>query len=600
MSFLVSNNNKIKNEGLTSSDGFQYHIAGDIFEPEISIEAIYELVSNGKTLPHLIGEFMLVIDDTESVYIISDEIATIKWYYYYDNEEFILSNNFWEIACIKDIGVDDINKNCIYEQLLLNQSLSNQTILKNVNTVPSGSVLCFSKSQSRLSVTKYNDIKYEDTPNSLNKKEVFDNIDKQLKKTIEKIIEMNNDAKIGVTISGGLDSRFPLPYIKDLDNPKMSYLIGTHKGFFNAYDYNSAKTMANMYNINLKFVNPFSQNMKEKIKIDILRNPNKASNILKAIDMGKSFDKDEFNILLTGAYGGLIGGRVLNKELLNSKDMEDLSKNLFFDYSQLKQFNNIEKGLTKYSVYSKRLNRLFKLFFKSNSLNKNNLKDKTIDQFMNSNFLISKETKSEIYQNIRSYVNKEKQLNKNNISIIMKMHLYRHGLTGAFESLHGQVKAYSIYHPYIYEYSKKWPVSFLENRSIMEEFLLFKHKELADIPLQNYNMPIKYRFNKTNVLLKAIIKIKAFFNFKLRGLSIDYNSWWNHKSVQELVHETFEKKDSYFYTIFNKKDIDKALKYPRHSHLIEYLLKIKLIVDMIENKEYKQLVDYPLKESSKY
>jgi len=182
----------------------------------------------------------------------------------------------------------------------------------------------------------------------------------------------------------------------------------------------------------------------------------------------------------------------------------------------------------------------------------------------------------------------------------MKLHLYRHSIQGAFESLHGQVKSYSIYHPYIYEYSKTWPTEFLENRSIMEEFLLSKHPILAEVPLQTYELPSKYRFKSISALHKVLLKLKALSMFVIRGLSIDYNSWWKSKEVKKLIEKTFQEDNIKFDELFKKEDIKKMLKYKRYDALIENLIKIKLMLDIVEKQEYHKLLDLNLGLSSKY
>lgn len=608
MSFLISSietkntdqQNNFWHKGMNAGTDFQYFMAGDIFEPTISISEVHSILKSDKEIPSLEGEFSLCIADDDTIYVINDEIGTLKWFYYYGDDGFILSNNFWEIADIKQLGLENLSDDAIYEYFIMLQSLQSKTFFKDIKVVPPGVVFTYSKKDSLLKITKYADISYQSDLKSINKEDIFDQIDLLLAKTIKKITDINKNCSIGVTVSGGLDSRFPLPYIQDLPNKKISYLIGIHKGFLEAFDFKSAKRMSNMYKMKLKLVNPFELDMQKKILIDIARNPLSASNILKAIDKSRAFAPNEdFNILLTGAYGGLIGGRVLNKALLNSKESLELAKNLFFDYSQLKHINRLESGYSNWWFLKEAFARLTKLFFNKHVIDVEKNKNISITHFLDSDFLIPKNKKQKTFEEIFEFVKTEKNNNKNNLSIIMKVHLYRHSIRGAFESLHGQVKAYSIYHPYIYEYSKTWPVSFLENRSIMEEFLLNKHELLAKVPLQSYDLPIHYRYRSTGKMIKIALKLYALFNFTVRGLAINYNSWWKKKEVRTLVKTTFADDNAYFYKLFRKSDVLQMLEYPRYSLLNENLLKLFIMIKMIEKKDYKTLLDIDVPESDK-
>jgi hypothetical protein len=601
MSFIVSNNINIKNEGLAQSSTFQYHIAGDIFEPDIKIENLYQMIKKGEKLPHLVGEFSIIFEDSEEIIVINDELGTIKWFMFIKDKEVIVSNNLWKIAKNKDFSTDNIDKSSIYEYFTMYQSFDQRTIFTDVELIEGGTLVRISTKNTTISKNKYIDIIYNNSDiNNFTKEEIFEEIDIKMKKTVEKVIEKYPDSKIGVTISGGLDSRFPLPYLDKIKNTKIGYLIGTHKGILDAYDFKSAKKMASIFKLKLKFINPFSTNIEEKILIDISRNPLGASNILKAINKNKTFQGgDNFDILFTGAYGGLIGGRVLNKELLNSPNSETLAKHLFFDYSEVKTLHDLERGYGEYEFLMKSFNRIVNLFTGKNIIKQYSRED-YLDDFFNSNFLVPIVEKEKIYKKLVDFVNKEKFNDKSNLSIIMKVHLYRHSIRGAFESLHGQVQAYSIYHPYIYEYSKNWPVSFLENRSIMEEFLLYKYPELARVPLQSYDMPINYRFKKVNILLKVFLKSKSVFNFILRGLSIDYNSWWHDNEIQYLIRSSFKSKNYFFNSLFNYAELKQVMNNKRYTLQAEHLLKLKLMLDIIEKKNYYKLIDLEIDEADKY
>jgi hypothetical protein len=581
-SLLINNNKRIANN-LKKRSGFNYYIAGEIFEPEKyeNIEELYKNINNKEELEKLIGEFCILLEDEENIHIINDEIGTIKWFYYCKDDIFMVSNDFWEIVKFIEPTVNDIDKEAIYESLFLYNTFDGKTFIKDIKKVEGGNLIHYDKKKRELKISIYKDIKYQENVN-LTEEKIFEEIDKRFKRMVEKIRKFNNYPKIGLTISGGLDSRFPLPFFKK-EEVSSTYLIGQKNNILSPYDYDNAKKMAKIFGFKFKMINPFSIDIKEKILIDLLRNPVGASNIIKALNYDKVFN-NEFDILVTGAYGGLIGGRVLNKDLLEEKNVEILVEKLFLAYSSS---NNMIRSLRENkNKFLKRINKLSKYF-----LGKSFFEEKIdINEFLNNDLLINKKNKQNVYNKFFKFI-KEQTKNKDNLNTIMKFHLSVHTIRGAFESLHGQAKSYSIYHPYIYEFSKSWPAKFLSGRYIMEKYLFEKYPELAKIPLQDYRLPIYYRFKKLNLIVKFLLKVKYLLLFFSKKLAINYTTWWNRKDLQQYIKNTFNNKYKFFYKIFNEKDVKRIISNREYTQLADDLFKLKLFIDLIESKKYKELKD---------
>jgi len=591
MSFIFcADSNKIVRKNIYQEEGLYCFKAGEIFEPEPFNDCnklLRTIESNSvQDLNSLMGEFSILIENDEKVYVINDEIGVIKWYYYNDNNMFILSNNFWEIVKIIQPAVDDIDKNVMYDYTMLSYAFDGKTFIKGIKHIEAGSILEFDKQKFSLNIKKYKDIVYEEKIND-NKEEIFDEIDKLFRKTVSKIRKFNNNPKIGITISGGLDSRFPLPYLKKSE-VSISYLIGIiNKKILKPLDYINAKKMADMFRLKFKVINPFSLNIEEKIKIDILRNPTLNSDILKAINYNKSFlENEKFDVLITGAYGGLIGGRVLNEELLKSNN-DDFIYHMFNSYCY---YRSLYTKKTIYEIIINRINRILIKLFDINFIKPQNNRY-SVEQFLKNNFLYSSIHKQNTFNEFKNNFVNENKKNKNRLSIIMKYHLAIHSIEGAFESLHGQVKAYSIYSPYIYNFSKRWPSNYLKGRDIMEDFLIYKYHTLAKIGLQNNDIPLADKYNKIGLFAKIILKMKYVFIYKLRKLTINYHDWWNNKELRVYIKNRMNNKYNFFYEIFNKEDVEELIYSKKHSHLTEMLFKAKIMVDLIESKEYMNLVD---------
>jgi len=565
-----------------------YYNAGEIFEPTLTIQEIYHKVKD-KKINDFLGEYNYFFEDKDNIYIISDELGAIKWFYYKQDDVFVISNNLWYMAHELNLGIESINKDSFYESILFYFPLNNKTYFQDINVVPQGSLVVFSKKNKTLHVEKIKHIKYKEK--NLSKEEWFYCIDNAFKKNMDNIQKFNSNLYLGISISGGLDSRFSLLYTKHIKN-KIGFLLGIRGKIFKPLDLISAQKLSNYFKIKLKLVNPFKNiDIKTKFLIDISRNPIGPSNFLKAIDKHKSFSKEEeFNVLLTGSYGGLVGGRILNDDLINSNN-EDLTFKMFYFYSEFTKLNEVKKGNAYFNFIKKSF---YKLFLHLNLIDKKKIDfKKEIVDFLNDNFLIPISYKEKLFNKFDKLFNKK----LDNLSKIMTFHLYRHSIRGSFESLHGQVKAYSIYYPYIFELSKQWNVEYLKGRTLIEEFIIYKDKEISKIALQTFNLPKNINYNK---YIKFLLKIISFISFSLRGLVITYNKWWKRKDVQKFVKQIMKEDVKVFNEIFNEKDIEHMMKYKRYDLLLEQILKLKYILKVIENKNYNELLNLKISESSKY
>ena len=570
--------------GLQKGKNYNYYIAGEYFEPDITLDEILIFLKNNRKLPKLLGEFNLLIEIDKKIYVLTSEVNVIKWYYYKNNEKIIISNDFWEIVNYIKPTVEDINKDSIYESLMFGKAFNENTFINNIKTFEPGSLSVFDKTTFNFTTKQIYHIVY--SPQKIeNEKNLYEEIDKAFNNTVNKIREKNNNPKIGITISGGLDSRFPLPYLKQ-EEVAISYLIGKKNSFFNPLDYENAKKMADIFGFKFKMIDPFITSMKEKIYLDILRNPTTNSNIMKAINFDVSFKKNEmFDVLITGAYGGLIGGRVIDGNLLNSND---LSYDLFFSY--------MDKNMLLPFFVNKKPSKYKKILDIIQGRKSKNFQGEIFKEFISSDLLFSKEIKQSVLNKFNNFLNKNK---KDNFSKIMEYHLSIHSIKGSFESLHGQVKSYSIYSPYIYELSKKWPIDYLKERSIMEKFLYYKYPKLAEINLQHYDLSIKEKIegNRSKIkLLKNILK------YKIQGLSINYTTWAANSEVQILLNNILEDKRHFLFDLFKYEEIEKIIKSPYHLHFKENLLKVKLLIDVIEEKRYENFseINKKFKLSTKY
>ena len=574
--FIYDINSKASLEdGLVKSSEFSYRLAGDIFNEDITIQNIYSSIKNGKDL-NLEGEFNLLINDAKSVVFLNDELGCIKWFYSLNKEKLIISNDFWSIIKEERLTTADVNQEALYEILMLGMPLENKTWINNIQVFPRGVKASFDKQSSKLIIEEKNSIHYTESLDD--EKIAYADIEKALKKTVDKIVKLNPNKTFLFSTSGGLDSRFPLLYSESFEN-KSSFLIGSNDGIGMAYDYKNAKMLTNRYSLNLDLVDPFSQRLENKAKLDIIRNPIGHGNLLKALDVNNFIENPTNTILITGAHGGLIGGRKMNSILLNSKSDKELATNMFYSYSLIKELNNYKRTKTQKLLLN--VKKLFALIIGREASSVNVPIVSEVKRFIETAPLIPTSNRKKMLTKFTNYFESNKG---SNLTKIMRYHLLRHSIRGMFESMLGQLKSYTIYTYYIYTISKQWSVRFLYDRYIMQSFLNFKDSFSSKVSLQTYKPSVGVRSNIFSTLLRLV-------TLKTRKLVINYHSWWNHDDVKYFVQETMKKKTT-FYQFFPEEEVYEYLFYNSdYSQTKETLVKLKLMIDYLEELQEKDYTD---------
>lgn len=599
-SYLNDNDNGFvrQSEGLETRDSFNIYKAGEVFEPVLTDCQLYNGIKDKENYSNMVGDFSFFFEDENFVYIINDELGTIKWFYSYDDSGIIVTPDFWRLAVERNVDVDDINNTAIYEIIMLGVPLSNNTWLDGIYTVPRGSIFRYSKITNKLEISQYLDINYTESFSG-SESELFDRIDHALDKTCAAIESMNPGKDLYISTSGGLDSRFPLPYLSRFKSVS-SFLLGKKSGFLEPFDLIKSRKMAKMFGYKVDMFSPEGLGVNEKIILDISRNPIGQSNILKAVDAREIIDFQKDSILLTGSHGGLIGGRVLNEDMLGAVSNEHLSKKIFYYYSIIKKLDYI-KGIgsvPRGNKYIRKFKTALRLLGISSSLKVEGERVdavESVDSFLKSDYLFSKEGKQSVYNALHTYIVKERVSGKNNLSVIMNYHLYRHSIRGVFESLLGQVKSYSVYMPYIYCFSKTWPREYLSGRVVMESFLYSRFPLLSKIPLQSFKPTISDRIEGRKYFVKKLLHV---FSLGIRRLAIDYDVWWNNKPIRSSVDLVLKEK-THFYSIFNEGDVKNILSTDKYTQLGENLYKYKLMIDAVEKRDYMKFVfsdDYKVTE----
>ena len=544
MAIYIENNSTPEPFKISQKHGFKYKVIGDVkaFKKE-DIEDIYSYIKTNRLekINNYYFEFILLIEDSEKFYILTDNFGLIKKHYTKVKNNFYFGS-FWEVLrSIENERRVVLNYQNIYDQIHYHRSFDDESIIKNIFSTNSNQLIIFDKLTYEVKKNNIRKLTYifENNFSSIN--DQLDNFDQSLSAQVKFIDKNSEKSEYVVSLSGGLDSRIIIPYLTKTRKKITAFHIGISMNKIKTYDAYLVNKLLQNENIKFELINPFDSDIDDKVNLDILRNPSPRSNILKTIDI-KNFNIFNLNqAYISGGHGGAVGGRILDDRFKDIKTKQSLKHYLE------------EKFL---------------------------LVDK---KFLDWTNFISQE-----------YDPLEKELdllveNNDFFNIFMHFHKSRHSSQGVFESLLGQLNFYSIYVPYVWLNSYHWGYTNLKNRELLIMGIKQLEKKYYKTPTQNSR---SISNNSSAILLFQKI------NRKIRKSSIDYNIWWNNKKFDEYKKDIINS-DSIFFDLFNKKEILEIFSNNTFSQPKENLLKLKLLIEFINDKKYLKYDDNYLK-SSKY
>ncbi len=281
------------------------------------------LIFGDKFLSKINGMFSILIYDfkLKKIILARDPFGQKPLYYFNDNQSLIISSEIKPIQKFKKLK---INKDSI-SSYFLNNNFANekQTIINKILQVKAGEVAKINKI-NKISTKKY--FSKDDLDLRKIKKVNFNNI---LKRTVEN--HMISDAKIGIAISSGLDSRSICATLSLLKkNRKIAKAY-----FVNFKDYNIEKDevikFCKFFDIKLEIINIKPIHIIKKFESSIKYNESPLGGIMNIalFMLCEKARKDKIKVIL-GGYGldeALGGYDILNPYML-SKNSNNLPPTL--------------------------------------------------------------------------------------------------------------------------------------------------------------------------------------------------------------------------------------------------------------------------------
>lgn len=542
-------------------------IKGETFAPS-GMTMLHDALWAGKLerLSSVIGEFCFVHYSqlTGDLCFGTDRLGRETLFYHTDGKRMAVSDDFWQLAEYINAGPSDVDPQSVKESAALNYPLFYGTFIKNVYFVPPATYVVYSSCTRQVKFSQYWDLRYSPDP-SIALSDAVKQMDDALQETFEQIRALNPRSTYGVGLSGGLDSRLVPYYALKNDMPIKSFIIGqSHPHMIClSRDHSSAREIARFYGLEHSEVEWNGDGFEQKMLRDIRNYPMGTSQFFISVVNGIP----TFDVLLTGASGMIVGSEI--PKTITSMGRSELL-NAIVSHCSL-----IGKSAP---FASKAVRGIREIIGLSGAV-----QTSSVDLLKTFYSVAEYET---IMDKFSSFVSSELDKGKSNLEVYQAYFVFFLGSRnkyGAFESLQGLRKSYSIYTSSVLDSTLKWPAEYLLDRAALKEVIRRIIPDLARVKAQDHRPPID-NGGRSGLGTRVI----SMAEYLIRGSGVGrHEIWARRRDYREFALGILHNPNSLFCSIF---DVDKLKYFLKSSpRFFEKLVKTRKILDLIESGEYKQL-----------
>lgn len=499
-------------------------------------------------------------DDAGCVFA-SDLNGIEIWYTYHKDDRFILSDDFWDIIKIVRPGYEDLDPEQVRLSLVA-LSVTGETLIKNLKLVSPFSAGKYDPVTNQLSVSRYMDFKYTNEITDVD--EAVERMDRILDQSMQKIKALCGDVVYGIGVSGGLDSRV-IPHYALKNGMKLAgfniCVPRPHKLFL-ARSCKKAHQVAKAFGIDYRDVKWNPKTVEDKIQTAVRKYP---------IGGGRNSFKYEpemppYDTLITGA-SGLVVGSMLPKQI-NSFTREQL-------IGQMLSFFNKEENCRTFAARAARgLNYLFGTKLKGHSAS-------AISQ------LVCPADIEKTREGIIKLVDDGLTKGQTNLEIYEDFFFNVMGFRnyyGAYESIFGTKRSFSIYVPFLTAQTLKWSPELLFDRKVLNALIVKKIPEVKNVAAELFEPAPGQKLSKWNKLVNMV-------DFVIRGNGAAVDDYWMKKrSVKKKLASRIDNGCQWFTRIFqtDAPALKKLVVGSGESELMIDVWELKTLIDYLETKEYEK------------
>ena len=305
-------------------------------------------------LNELNGNYSLIIDTCNALYLASDRVRSIPLFYSHSINKFIVSD---DANFLKEQIETEIDEKNIAEFLLTGYVTNKNTLFKGIKQLQAGEMLVFNKNEETLDCHFYFNFVHDNYWN-LTEQELIEKLDSIFLNVFGRLIESTKKRglQIVVPLSGGFDSRLIVLMLKRLG---IDDVICFSYGRKNDLEVKVSKKIANLLDYKWYFVEYsykkwyecyHSQKMNEyKMYSSNLSSLPHLQDFLALQIMFESGLIPDNSVLIPGHTGMIAGGRIPKEILLSdieNKDIEECVNDLIIENYSLCEWKDAS------SVYS--------------------------------------------------------------------------------------------------------------------------------------------------------------------------------------------------------------------------------------------------------
>ncbi len=495
------------------------------------------------------------------IYVTNDSISTRSIYYYTDENHFVITNRFWNAIDIIQPTHDMLDIQAVCRYGIYGSYLYHNTPIKGLKSIESGSNFKYDirkKSSTSEKYYKFQDF-VEDKDLTLEKSaDAFNN---QLKKFRDFILKRHKCSDLGLSISGGLDSRI-LPGLFGTEGNYFVIVGPVKKNKLGLKPYNLCyiDKIAKAYGINIQKIDQSLTPVSEKIEIELRNFPIGGQNFIQTISPNRY--NINFDYLINAGHPDLLSG--VRTMVYNGASILDIMEN-YEGNRYLKKGGHLS--------LSQKVSKLLGIIISG----KNTLQI-PIPTDLEDYYPIKIIKKEEFYKEAHNYIENE-LYQRTDPNYILK-YRYDNGLDlccGSFESLSAQVKeTYSMFYPFGNDVLKKVPFKFVHDRLILKETIKNYYQNVYNIESEHSIVGI--HDERKAPRLKVLM---AIINQKVRGLS-QFGGMLPEQKKKFL--EAFDAKSEWFEDIFDNSSVRSLA--DSHSGVFLTYLKLKLVLSTLERQDW--------------
>ena len=554
---------------ITYKDDGRALIAGEFFG--ITAEQLF--VSGWENDPSVLNTscsaICIVAFDAEGCCFASDNTGRELLYYYYSPQAFILSDDFWNIIKIIEPTFDDVDGNVVREMISTGCGVpaDHSLPVKNMYWLRPNTIVNFSASTGELSVSQYEQIQRSGEIKDID--EAIESMDESMDYMAESLMALFPDAVFGLGLSGGLDSRVALHYLRKHDADIECFNICTarpHKALL-AHSVKKSRALAKASDVSYKEVEWLPTSFCEKKDRLLREQPVGTGGHYTNLYKYEKEGLPKFDYLVTAGQG--IGPYIVGVSAERDSDSmtrDDLiAWGLHLSHASAQPYPFTEHSLRK-------------------QLSKMGLSGIDIDkgrQYELWNKVVDQETYSRVRAKVAAFIDAdlEKGMRPADITLDFRTStLGAIGRNGAYESLLNSYRNFTIYTPFLVKEGLKWDIPLVEERRILKELIKRKIPEFASVGEEEVGS------------VGSGGKVKTLFNkaeFVIRGSGIMAEEWHrNDPIVRAAFKADFGNNCQWFYEIVpvarDYEGIWKMSAARKNS-----IWEMKRLIDCLERKDYQ-------------